>query len=91
LGETDDGYSLERMPQETSQTKYCSNPCNDVKDRRWLAVQVLQRLLVLEPHDKMVREKLNDLMSWMQVRKTGTPRVSLFIHQRYGSLEAPRS
>jgi tetratricopeptide (TPR) repeat protein/4-amino-4-deoxy-L-arabinose transferase-like glycosyltransferase len=37
----------------------------DVKDRRWPAVQVLQRLLVLKPQDKMAREKLDDLMSRM--------------------------
>jgi hypothetical protein len=37
----------------------------DVKDRRWPAVQVLQRLLVLRPHDAEARQKLEDLMSRM--------------------------
>lgn len=37
----------------------------DVKDRRWPAVQVLRRLLVLKPQDKMARERLDDLMSRM--------------------------
>jgi tetratricopeptide (TPR) repeat protein/4-amino-4-deoxy-L-arabinose transferase-like glycosyltransferase len=37
----------------------------DVKDRRWPAIQVLQRLLVLKPQDKMVHDKLDDLMSRM--------------------------
>ena len=37
----------------------------DVKDRRWPAVQVLQRLLVLKPQDKMAREKLDELMNRM--------------------------
>ena len=37
----------------------------DVKDRRWPAMQVLQRLLVLKPQDKLVRDQLDDLMSRM--------------------------
>lgn len=37
----------------------------DVKERRWPAIQVLQRLLVLKPQDKMARERLDDLMSRM--------------------------
>jgi hypothetical protein len=37
----------------------------DVKDRRWPAIQVLQRLLVLKPQDKLARERLEGLMSRM--------------------------
>ncbi len=37
----------------------------DVKDRRWPAIQVLQRLVVLKPHDMMARERLDELMSRM--------------------------
>jgi 4-amino-4-deoxy-L-arabinose transferase-like glycosyltransferase/tetratricopeptide (TPR) repeat protein len=37
----------------------------DVKDRRWPAVQVLQRLLVLKPQDAKARETLDGLLSRM--------------------------
>jgi 4-amino-4-deoxy-L-arabinose transferase-like glycosyltransferase/tetratricopeptide (TPR) repeat protein len=37
----------------------------DVKDRRWPAIQVLQRLLALKPQDRLARERLDDLMGRM--------------------------
>ncbi|MCX6143244.1 MAG: hypothetical protein NTZ35_08495, partial [Ignavibacteriales bacterium] len=37
----------------------------DVKDRRRPAIRVLQRLMVLKPEDKTVRDRLDDLMSRM--------------------------
>jgi tetratricopeptide (TPR) repeat protein/4-amino-4-deoxy-L-arabinose transferase-like glycosyltransferase len=37
----------------------------DIKERRWPAIQVLQRLLVLKPQDKVARERLDDLLSRM--------------------------
>jgi 4-amino-4-deoxy-L-arabinose transferase-like glycosyltransferase/tetratricopeptide (TPR) repeat protein len=37
----------------------------DVKDRRWPALKVLQRLVVLKPGDLKARESLNELLSRM--------------------------